>query len=285
MASWATRGDVGFDVLDRVQNSLTVDMIMTPRDELMTCHREDMADATMDRNKGHFSFLPVEDADGCILGLYKAEQWFEVHAPRVRIGEDFERLAEDLMIGANASILEFVKTADERPARLVVSGDRVAGMVTLSDLQRLPVRAALFTLITSLEMAMAERIKTEWPDDADGWLDLLSDNRRKRTAEHIHAAKQEDGFVSEIVSTQLCDKAAIIYKQRLLHGSRTVLERDFRLIQDLRNDIAHANYYAETPEAARRVVAVVRRIFEIKAELLPEITERAGTAKCNSAIG
>ena len=73
------------------------------------------------------------------------------------------------MIGADASIVEFVMTADKRPIRMVVSGDRVAGLVSLSDLQHLPVRAAIFTLITSLEIAMAKRIEEEWRDNATGW--------------------------------------------------------------------------------------------------------------------
>ena len=74
------------------------------------------------------------------------------------IGDDFVPFSEDIVIGADASIIDFVTTADERQTRLVVSGDRVAGLVSLSDLQQLPVRAALFTLITRLEIAMAQRM-------------------------------------------------------------------------------------------------------------------------------
>ena len=66
------------------------------------------------------------------------------------------------MIGADASIIDFVMAAHECPTRLVVSGDRVAGLVRLSDLQHLPVRVAIFTLTTSLEIAMAKRIESEW---------------------------------------------------------------------------------------------------------------------------
>lgn len=51
MAAWANRGGVGFDVLDRVQGSLTVDLIMTLRDDLMTCQREDRTDEVMPATK------------------------------------------------------------------------------------------------------------------------------------------------------------------------------------------------------------------------------------------
>ena len=155
---WASDSDVGYEVLGPLLRSLTVREIMTPRSRLAACHREDTAKSVMDRNGTRFSFLPVMDADGRFLGLYDAAQWFYAEAPCEQIR--FESLSEDDVIGADASIIEFVETAAERPTRLVVSGDGVTGLVSLSDLQRIPVRAAIFTLITSIEIAMGKRI--EW---------------------------------------------------------------------------------------------------------------------------
>ena len=146
---------------------------------------------------------------------YSAQRWFDDEAPDEPIREDYEPLAEDHVIGADASIIEFVTTAHERPARLVVSGDEVTGLVTLSDLQRLPVRAAIFALITSLELAMSERIATEWPNDSTDWLELLSLDRRENVEDKITTAKREDGYVSAIVLTQISDKATILRKQKL----------------------------------------------------------------------
>ena len=274
---WANLGDAGPDVLERVQRSLTVDLIMTPRARLRTCRRDETASAVMKRNTKQFSFLPVVDDAKRFLGLYRAEQWFGADAPQERIGDDFEPFSEAVVIGADASIIDFVKVADERPTRLVVSGDRVAGLVSLSDLQQLPVRAALFTLTTRLEMAMAERIEKEWGgDDAVGWLALLSEDRRNRIEEAIRKAKEDDGFVSEIAFSQLSDKATIMVKKRLILGSATGLRRDFKAIRKLRDDIAHANYYAESPAAASRACETVRLILRIKEELSTWIEDQAG---------
>ena len=272
---WANPGDAGPDVLERVQRSLTVDLIMTPRARLGTCRRDETASAVMARNKQHFSFLPVVDEAKRFLGLYRAEQWFGADAPRGRIGDSFEPFSEAVVIGADASIIDFVKVADERPTRLVVSGDRVAGLVSLSDLQQLPVRAALFTLMTRLEMAMAQRIEEEWDgEDTTGWLTLLSEDRRKRIVEAIRQAKEDDGFVSEIAFSQLSDKATILVKKRLIAGSATGLRRDFKAIRKLRDDIAHANYYAESPSAASRACETVRSILRIKEELSASILDQ-----------
>ena len=275
-ARWANPGDTGPNALERVQRSLTVDMVMTPRADLQTCRRDETVREVMVRNTKMFSFLPVVDGEERFLGLYRAARWFGTAAPSRRIGDDFEPFSEDFVIGADASIIDFVKTADERPTRLVVSGDRVAGLVSLSDLQQLPVRAALFTLITRLEMTMADRIEQEWDaDDATGWLELLSEDRGACIQTAIGRAKKEDGFVSEISFSQLADKATIVRKKRLIPGTTTSLKRDFNAIVSLRNDIAHANYYAETPRAARDVCAAVRTILRVEEELFAAIQGHA----------
>ena len=265
---WANPGGSGPDVLERVQRSLTVDMVMTPRAALETCRCDETVNAVMARNTENFSYLPVVDGKERILGLYCAARWSGEKKPKEPIGDDFLPFSEDIVIGADASIIDFVQSADERQTRLVVSGDRVAGLVSLSDLQQLPVRAALFTLITRLEMAMAQRIEDEWRDDVStGWLELLSGERRKRIQEAVEKAKQEDGFVSEIAFSQLSDKAKIIRKKGLVSGSGSSLARDFEAIRQLRDAIAHANSYAESPEAASAACAAVRTILRIKEEL------------------
>ena len=279
-ARWANPSDDGPDVLERVQRSLSVDMVMTPRADLSTCRREETACEVVARNTERFSFLPLVDDDGRILGLYGAERWFGRDAPPELIGDDFEPFSEDIVIGADASIVDFVKTADARQTRLVVSGDRVAGLLSLSDLQRLPVRAALFTLITRLEMTMARRIEKEWDGgDRTGWLQLLSEKRQAGIVDAIDKAKREDGFVSEIAFSQLSDKATILRKRGLIRGGTRSLERDFKAIRKLRDDLTHANYYAESPDAARKTCETVRTIIRIEDELASAMADPAGSAE------
>ena len=56
-ARWANPGDTGPIALERVQQSLTVDMVMTPRADLQTCRRDETASEVMVRNTKMFSFL------------------------------------------------------------------------------------------------------------------------------------------------------------------------------------------------------------------------------------
>ena len=58
--------------------------------------------------------MPVVDEKERILGLYCAARWFDRKVPMEAIGDDFVPFSEDIVIGADASIIDFVTTADER---------------------------------------------------------------------------------------------------------------------------------------------------------------------------
>lgn len=272
---WASNHDGSLNSLRRVQGNLTVDMIMVRRDNFDTCLVDETAAQVKARNGRQFSYFPVADAGGHILGLYDAERWFNREAPESTVGDDFEPLSEDILIGADASIVEFIMQADSHPTNLVVSGNRIEGLVSLSDIQQLPARAAIFTLITSLEMAMSIAISHHWPY-GNSWLAHLSEARRDKIFEEIKKAKSGDGFVSELAFTQIHNKACIVGRAKLLDRSRTGIETSFRKIVRLRDSVAHSNEYATTPASAREVCGIVREIYQFKEELLNVIEPQQG---------
>lgn len=275
--SWATNHDASLDKLRRVQGSLTVGLIMVPRESFLTCSRTDTPAGVKQRNAASYSFLPVVDSRDRVIGLYSAEQWFDRDAPETPIGTDFVPLSEDIVIGADASIFDFIRKADKFSTKLVVSGDGVAGLVSLSDIQQLPVRAALFALVTSLEMAMALAIERKWTNPED-WISLLSDGRRKQLLGLMAEARQRDSFVSEIAFTQFSDKADLVCKGKILSGSRNSRAKEFENIRKLRDNLAHANSYADTPEEAKTVCQIVRSVYQLKDELLKAIENQTAVA-------
>ncbi len=261
MLTWANVPDVTPEAVNAIQADLTVRLLMTERSAVMTCKRDDPIDAVVAGNVRQFSVLPVESEDR-ICGLYRADQWFDKQdVPSRLIGDDFERLREGDLIGIDASILEFLTGALEHPTRLVVSGARVVGLVCLSDIQKLPVRAAIFSAITALEMAMANRIEASWRDDPAGWLGLLNERRRKKHELAVQQAREDDTFVSDILLTQFVDKWTIIQKQGLVPGTKRKVGKEFRAIERLRDSLAHGNHYGETPDKARDVCRTVGTIL------------------------
>ncbi len=260
------------DTFETLHRGLAVALISTQRDDLKTCRLNeslsDVINAIKDHNeRERYDYLPVTNDEGDkIVGLFHAVDFVDESSLTGHVKERCCPLLEEHLIGADASILDFIKEADCKPCRLVVSGTRIVGLVTLSDLQKLPVRAALFALITGLEITMFEAIKKKFPT-GEGWLDSLSGGRQQKIKDEKEKSKKEDGFVDALLFTQFCDKADILTKS--LPFSRR--KKELRNIQNLRDSLAHANEYAVTPEDARKVWAVVKSLLKLREEIQDQV--------------
>lgn len=86
--------------------------------------------------------------------------------------------------------MDFIEEIDAKPYRLVVAGGGIAGIVTWSDLQKLPVRASLFGLITGLELAMSRAIRLRYLDGEE-WLRQLDDNEQRKIERRIGRSRAQ----------------------------------------------------------------------------------------------
>lgn len=270
--SWAGGAGGSPEAMEAVQNALPVQLIATPRRNLETCRAGDDLAQIAEKNakrEAPFDHLPVveggEDGREPIIGLldltpFVSGRNLRGEKPQGIVGNRMRFLSEGVLIGADASILDFVRTADRHPCRLVVSGSEIGGLVTLSDLQRLPVRAALFAAVTNAEIAMADAIRREF-DGSDEWMKRLSPNRQSLTRNKIKRSTDDDAIVENLLFTEFGDKVKIIRKSPLSEGSKTAFENEMQRVQKyLRDPLAHANDYAATPTAAKQVCQIVRSI-------------------------
>lgn len=269
-SSLSGRGDV-FTVL---HSGLTVDLISTPAGLLATCSQDEAVSDVVERNPDDFDFIPVVDENRRFIGMFNAS------AQRGRrtlatVSQCFVPLSEKYLIGADASILDFVLDADQRPCRLVISGAKIVGLVSLSDLQRLPARAALFALITGFEITMTDFIKKNYPEEAT-WLQLLGSKRRQKIRDEISKVRADDGYVESLLFTQFCDKNRIV-TLHLPEDRREDIEVKLNRVEKLRNSIAHANEYAASPDQAKIVCEVVRELLELRDELQAGIGDHRTT--------
>ena len=115
---------------------------------------------------------------------------------------------------------------------------------------------------------MAQKIDEKYKgEDPPGWLKLLNKNRQKKILDAVEEAKKKDGFVSYIAFSQLSDKMNIVVEDRFIGRNKECLAKDFEAIRELRNAIAHANYYATSREAAENTCKTINSILGIKQEL------------------
>ena len=184
----------------------------------------------------------------------------------VRVQDCYQPLAEHHLLAADASILEFVRRADRHPCQLIVRGDRITGLVTLSDLQRLPVRMTLFALLTGFEMTLIEAIKRRFPEDEE-WLSHLPTTRQCKVKKAIQKAKSKDNFVHGLYATNFFDKQLIVQRFTCFEYGGERLETELGDIRRLRNQIAHADNFALTPEQAREACRVARNLLALREQL------------------
>ena len=251
---------------EALQGLLKVSLIATPRAKLEKCRPEESIAEVQRRNIKGYDFLPVVevDAEGApIVGLFHAKS-FQLN-PSVDgiVRDNMDKLSDANLIGADASILDFLSEVSSRPFRLLVSGKRIDGLVSWSDLQKLPVRAALFGLTTGLEIVMSAAIRSEYPA-GDGWLVHLSSGRRGKLRQEIESSHENDSEVDDLLFTQISDKATILRKSWDLGESQKQLKEHFRRIRKLRDKLAHANEYAATLDDAISVCHTVRKLLELQ---------------------
>ncbi len=254
-------------IFETLHSGLTVALITTARETLVTCCLSEPLSDVVSRSAGQqYDYLPVKnDERSEIVGLLHTID-FAQDSPRAGIVMDrYRPLSEGDLMGVDASILDFIKDADSKPRRLVISGDKIVGFVTLSDLQKLPVRAALFALITGLEITMYETIKQKYPTGEE-WKQHLTVQRRKSIKERIDNSAKGDGFVDDLLFTQFCDKRDIIIKS-FPFSRKKELRIQLKDIEKLRDKLAHANEYAATQTEAKNVCKVIRNLLEIREKI------------------
>ena len=91
------------------------------------------------------------------------------------VRDKIRQLDDSMLASADEPLTSFVPRLKTSPFRLVLKGTRIDGIVTRSDLIKLPVRLVAFTQICHLEMEMTALIRTRYIDDNE-WVTQLHDH-------------------------------------------------------------------------------------------------------------
>lgn len=262
IAPWAADplSDGSIAAVAAIEGAVTVDLIATFEPQLACCSKTDAIDRLLaDTSYAQFDYLPVR-SEGRIVGLLPLGKFRA--APIDPLGLTAESamhsLDQSILITSGSSVLRYIEEAEASPCRLVIRDTQIAGIVTISDLQKLAVRPALFVLVTHLELLMAAVIRAYFRERADDdWLVKLGD-RRDRVEQNWQKLKADGLEIDLIAVTQFADKRQIMVKSGLFQCSRSQAEREFGAIEDLRDGLAHANNYASTRESALKTIGAVR---------------------------
>jgi hypothetical protein len=149
----------------------------------------------------------------------------------------------EALLSDSASLSAAVRVLAGEPQVFVSAFGQVAGVVTRDDLQKPPARMWLFGMVTLIELRYTGLIAEHCPGEC--WREYLSEGRLKKAEELMAERRRRHRPVGLLDCLQLSDKGQIVAKNEAIRGrtifaSRREAEAGIRLLEGLRNNLAHA---------------------------------------------
>ena len=146
-------------------------------------------------------------------------------------------------ISDSASLADVVLGAGEVTTALRAGLGAVGGIITMSDLQKPPVRMWLFGMISLMEMRMTRLIEVNCPGDS--WKQYLSESRLQKAEALLEERKRRSQNLELIDCLQISDKGQIIARNEEIRRltrmqSRRQTEQVVKMLESLRNNLAHS---------------------------------------------
>jgi CBS domain-containing protein len=255
-----------------LQAQLTIRQIMTPRRAFLCALEGEPINDAFFNVPEIYDALPViegsnrHDASADVVGIIDRRQ---VRPAQFR--QSVQTHMQELSgaeVRDDMSLLDFAAQGRVDELTLVRNCDvgSIAGLVTIHDLQRLPVRIAMFAALTTLEEDIGVVLDIV-ASDPQTWPDLIDDPTGKLKPEittGLKRASRHDDLGSPILAMTFGVKLALLDGLydcgRLSQGRRP----DTRVIRETRNDIAHGKPFQNIDRVAFAAKSLVELHSSIK---------------------
>lgn len=200
---------------------------------------DDIGDVLNNQQLLPFDLLSVRQ-NGHIVGVIRRGSEYPSSGS---VRDYMHPLDESVLISAEMPLLEYISI--DPLDRLVLQGINICGIITRSDLLKLPVRLLAFSLVTHIEVLMSNLICITDVNEQT-WLPFLDDNGRSKEISRKQQqlkAKHSDPDLLEY--TYFSDKRIIL--EHLFDSKETPLHKllpegaidQLKEINELRNTVAH----------------------------------------------
>ncbi len=157
-------------------------------------------------------------------------------------GDHRHAFVPDDLVSESASLAETIASLGANGRCFVRVLNGVSAIVTLSDLEKPPVRMYLFGMITILEMLVAREIRARFPEGT--WTQYLSEGRRAKAEALLAERRRRNQQVELLDCLQFSDKAQVLVKdpdarRDLGYESRKSALQAAKELETLRNNLAH----------------------------------------------
>lgn len=158
---------------------------------------------------------------------------------------------------------DVVCALNTHPRLFVRAFGQISGVIPRSAIEKPPLRMWLFGLITISEQRVTRLIDELLPNDA--WQEHISPGRQAKAREIQTLRRSRGQHPTLLDCLQFADKGQIVARNEMLRGrtrfnSRTEVERFVQRLQDLRNNLAHAQDISGDWEVIYELAANVHQI-------------------------
>lgn len=175
----------------------------------------------------------------------------------------FQSLDPVTVVADSTPLNEVICLLNLHSRLLVRALGQIAGVISRSNIEKPPLRMWLFGLITISEQRVTRLLHHYYP--ADSWQQQLSAGRLAK-AHELQTLRRSRGQNPELLDClQFADKGRLVARSEALRNqtrfqSRAEVERFVQALQDLRNNLAHAQDISSDWDVIHELAANVHQI-------------------------
>lgn len=190
--------------------------------------------------KKHYDVLPIKSPISLISKYFQTDRWndYSSISRKTITHKDF--------IPLQTHLHDVIKgfASEQRNFYFLSNENRIAGIVTIADLNRRPVRIYLFSLVSELEMLLSYLISREKINEKELFDIKYGENDKtiRRDYENDKANGVEVSFVEHLYLSNLLQiiKEKGLYV-RLDYNNKEDFDGDFKKLCKFRNIVMHSN--------------------------------------------
>jgi predicted transcriptional regulator len=183
------------------------------------------------------------------------------------------------LVTTDLSLAEALDLLRDRGFLFVIRGGGVAGIITPSDAQRVPVSMVVLSLILATEAGLDRMIGVGYGSEA-AWLTALPPRRRTALERRFEARTRWNTETSRLDLLMLEDRLSLLgrrpeLRKRLGFASRKAFETWCRLLQRTRDELAHGHTLLDVRADPAKALDLVRQVREFASSVWTVVAEDA----------
>ncbi len=223
-----------------------------------------------------FDVAPVDEAP--LKSFVRRDELEKAH-PGTTVAALAEPIDASRMVTADLGLAETLALLENRDFLFVIEGGSVSGLITLSDLQRVPVGMTVLAIILATEAGLNQLIRQHYGEE--GFLEHLSDDRREATRKRYEELKGRNLETDVVDVLFLADRLGLIervrrFRRALGFGSRERFKEWKDELERLRNTLAHGGTVLDHEPDAHRALALIREVRDFAEKVWDLVAQEAG---------